>query len=126
MKTTLELPDDLMRRVKVKAAQENRRSFKGYLRALRNPGEWKRIADGGVDIKAVVSVLIKRTARGIYNTGRSMLPPAEGAPAAPSAAPAEGAAPAAPGAAAAGRAIRVGTDINRGRGASGRVLQALI
>jgi pimeloyl-ACP methyl ester carboxylesterase len=59
-------------------SQENRRSFKGYLRALRNPGERKRIMDGGVDIKSVITVLIKRTARGVYNSVRSTLPPAEG------------------------------------------------
>jgi pimeloyl-ACP methyl ester carboxylesterase len=60
------------------AVRQSRRSFKAYLRATTNSGEWKRTLTGKVNVKAVVQVLVTRTAKSIYNAARTMLPPAPG------------------------------------------------
>jgi hypothetical protein len=56
----------------------NRRSFKGYLRALTNPGEWRRSLSGDVNFGAIARVLIQRTTSRVVHTVRSILPPAPG------------------------------------------------
>ena len=58
--------------------RDNRRSLKGYLRAMRNRGEWKRAFSGEVDIAAIVRVLAVRGVNQVRNTIAGMLPPPAG------------------------------------------------
>jgi pimeloyl-ACP methyl ester carboxylesterase len=42
------------------AVRDNKRTFKAYLRAMRNKGEWKRALSGGADFTGIARVLTKR------------------------------------------------------------------
>jgi alpha/beta superfamily hydrolase len=57
---------------------ESRRSVKGYIRAMRNPGEWRRVLAGKADMAAIATVLLKRAVMRSLHAARSLLPPAPG------------------------------------------------
>ena len=56
--------------------KDNKRSLKGYLRATRSVGEWKRALAGKADIRGIARVLTKRSVARVKHTIQSMLPPA--------------------------------------------------
>nr|WP_277924507.1 alpha/beta fold hydrolase [Sphingomonas sp. CROZ-RG-20F-R02-07] len=58
------------------AVRDNKRSLKAYLRAMRNPGEWRRALSGEADLKGIARVLAKRGALRAAHALRSLLPPA--------------------------------------------------
>jgi pimeloyl-ACP methyl ester carboxylesterase len=56
--------------------RDNKRSLKGYLRAMRSAGEWKRALGGKADVRGIVRVLLKRGVTRTKHQVRSLLPPA--------------------------------------------------
>ncbi|NIJ28151.1 alpha/beta superfamily hydrolase [Sphingomonas insulae] len=60
------------------AVRDNKRSLKGYLRAMRNPGEWRRMFAGEADLPGIARVLAKRSWTRARHAARSLLPPAPG------------------------------------------------
>lgn len=60
------------------AIRDSKRSLKAYLRAMRNPGEWRRALSGKIDFKGILRVLIKRGLIRTCHAVTSLLPPAEG------------------------------------------------
>ncbi len=58
------------------ATRDNKRSFKAYVRAMRNPGEWRRAFAGEADFKGIARVLAKRSMARAGHAIRSLLPPA--------------------------------------------------
>jgi pimeloyl-ACP methyl ester carboxylesterase len=60
------------------AARDNKRSFKAYLRAMRNKGEWQRALSGGADFAGIARVLTKRTLARARHAIASLFPPAAG------------------------------------------------
>lgn len=60
------------------AVRDNKRSLKGYIRAMRNPGEWRRMFAGEADLKGIARVLSKRGWARTRHAVRSLLPPAPG------------------------------------------------
>lgn len=58
--------------------RDSRRSLKGYMRAARNPGEWRRALSGSVDLAAIVRLLLTRFATKSHNLVLGMFPPAPG------------------------------------------------
>lgn len=64
------------------AVRDNKRSLKGYIRAMRNPGEWRRMLKGEADLPGIARVLAKRTAVRLRHAATSLLPPKPGSEAA--------------------------------------------
>ena len=60
------------------AVRDNKRSFKAYVRAMRNPGEWRRALSGEADLKGIARVLAKRGWARTTHAVRGLLPPAPG------------------------------------------------
>lgn len=60
------------------AVRDNKRSFKAYVRAMRNPGEWRRALSGEADLKGIARVLAKRSWARTTHAVRGLLPPAPG------------------------------------------------
>lgn len=60
------------------AVRDNKRSLKAYIRAMRNPGEWRRALTGEADLKGIARVLAKRGYARARHAIRSLLPPAPG------------------------------------------------
>jgi alpha/beta superfamily hydrolase len=60
------------------ATRDNKRSLRGYVRAMRNPGEWRRMFAGEADLKGIARVLTKRGLARAGHAVRSLLPPAPG------------------------------------------------
>ena len=60
------------------AVRDNKRSFKAYVRAMRNPGEWRRALSGEADLKGIARVLAKRGWARTTHAVRGLLPPAAG------------------------------------------------
>lgn len=60
------------------AVRDNKRSLKGYMRAMRNPGEWRRMFAGEADLPGIARVLAKRSWTRARHAVRSLLPPAPG------------------------------------------------
>lgn len=60
------------------ATRDNKRSLKGYLRAMRNPGEWRRALAGDADLTGIARVLTKRAIARMRHTIGGLLPPAPG------------------------------------------------
>lgn len=58
--------------------RDSKRSLKAYLRAMRNPGEWRRLLFGKVDFKGILRVLGKRGLIRARRAVTNLLPPAEG------------------------------------------------
>lgn len=58
--------------------RDSKRSLKAYLRAMRNPGEWRRVLSGKVDFKGILRVLSKRGLIRARHAITNLLPPAEG------------------------------------------------
>ncbi|MEK6399126.1 MAG: hypothetical protein V4734_13640, partial [Terriglobus sp.] len=58
------------------AFHDNKRSLKGYLRAMQNKGEWKRVLRGDADVRGIVRVLLKRGLMQVKHQVTSLLPPA--------------------------------------------------
>lgn len=56
--------------------RDNKRSLKGYLRAMRSKGEWKRVLKGDADVLGIARVLLKRGVAWTKHQITSMLPPA--------------------------------------------------
>ena len=56
--------------------RDNKRSIKGYLRATRSKGEWKRVLKGDADVFGIARVLLKRGFAQTKHRVASMLPPA--------------------------------------------------
>lgn len=56
--------------------RDNKRSLKGYLRAMRSSGEWKRVLKGNADVRGIVRVLLKRGVMRTKHQIKSLLPPA--------------------------------------------------
>ena len=64
------------------AVRDNKRSLKGYIRAMRNPGEWRRMLKGEADLPGIARVLAKRGAVRARHAVTSLLPPKPGSEAA--------------------------------------------
>lgn len=64
------------------AVRDNKRSLKAYLRATRNPGEWRRMLAGEADLKGIARVLAKRGVQRTVHGAKSLFPPAPGSEAA--------------------------------------------
>lgn len=64
------------------AVRDNKRSLKGYIRAMRNPGEWRRMLKGEADLPGIARVLAKRSAIRLRHAATSLLPPKPGSEAA--------------------------------------------
>lgn len=60
------------------AVRDNKRTFKAYLRAMRNKGEWQRALSGTVDFSGIARVLMKRLAARARHAVVSLFPPAQG------------------------------------------------
>jgi alpha-beta hydrolase superfamily lysophospholipase len=60
------------------AVRDNKRTFKAYLRAMRNKGEWKRALSGGADFTGIARVLTKRVIARLRHGIVSLFPPAPG------------------------------------------------
>jgi pimeloyl-ACP methyl ester carboxylesterase len=60
------------------AVRDNKRSFKAYLRATRNKGEWQRALSGTVDFTGIARVLAKRVVARLRHGVLSLFPPAPG------------------------------------------------
>lgn len=60
------------------AIRDSKRSLKAYLRAMRNPGEWRRVLFGKVDFTGTLRVLGKRGLIRARHAITNLLPPAEG------------------------------------------------
>jgi len=58
------------------AYRSSKRTIKGYLRALKRRGEWKRILSGDVDFTGIVRVLSRRGISRVKQAVQNMLPPA--------------------------------------------------
>jgi pimeloyl-ACP methyl ester carboxylesterase len=58
--------------------RNNKRSFKAYMRAVGHSGEWRRALAGNADLKGILRVLTRRTAKQAYHAVRGLLPPAAG------------------------------------------------
>ncbi|MEZ2348706.1 serine aminopeptidase domain-containing protein [Terriglobus sp. RCC_193] len=56
--------------------RDNKRSLKGYWRAMRSKGEWKRVLRGDADMSGIVRVLLKRGFMQVTHQVKSLLPPA--------------------------------------------------
>lgn len=64
------------------AVRDNKRSLKGYLRAMRNPGEWRRALSGDADLKGIARVLGKRAIARVGHAITGLMPPRPGSEAA--------------------------------------------
>lgn len=60
------------------AVRDNKRTFKAYLRAMRNKGEWRRALSGGADFAGIARVLTKRVIVRLRHAIVSLFPPAPG------------------------------------------------
>ena len=60
------------------ATRDNKRSLKGYLRAMRNAGEWRRALSGKADLTGIARVLLKRAVIRTRHTITGLFPPAPG------------------------------------------------
>ncbi len=58
------------------AVRDNKRTFKAYLRAMRNKGEWQRALSGGADFAGIARVLTKRLIARARHAMVSLFPPA--------------------------------------------------
>jgi len=56
--------------------RDNKRSLKGYLRAMRSKGEWKRVLRGEADMLGIARVLLERGLMQVKHQVKSLLPPA--------------------------------------------------
>jgi hypothetical protein len=56
------------------AVRDNKRSLKGYWRAMRNPGEWRRALAGEADLAGIGRVLLKRGLARVGHAITGLLP----------------------------------------------------
>lgn len=62
------------------ALRRAKRSFRSYLRSLRNPGEWRRLLRGEGDMIGIAAAMARRGMAGVARRLRDLFPPRPGSP----------------------------------------------